>query len=93
LEQCSQGLRALAEAQPLLLLLDDMQWADTASIALLFYLGRGGVSGSRILIVSAYRPDEIVLDHKTERHPLAKTLAEFKRYFGDIWVDLTQVEG
>ncbi|MFQ5596033.1 MAG: AAA family ATPase, partial [Anaerolineae bacterium] len=88
-EQYVNVLVALAAQQPLLLIIDDLQWADAASIGLLFHLGRR-IEQSRILLLGAYRPDEIALGRRGERHPLEKVLAEFKRYFGDIWVGLGQ---
>jgi len=90
-EQYTNVLKALAAEQPLMLLLDDLQWADSASIELLFRLGRR-IGESRILIVGTYRPDEVALGRAGERHPLEKVLAEFKRYFGDIWVNLDRTE-
>jgi adenylate cyclase len=86
-EQYTNVLNQLAGQQPLLLVLDDLQWADAASIGLLFRLGRR-IGGSRILIVGTYRPEEIALGRAGERHPLEKVLAEFKRYYGDLAVDL-----
>jgi DNA-binding SARP family transcriptional activator len=59
-EQYCQVVRALASQRPLLLALDDLQWIDDGSTNLLFHLGRR-IEGSRILIVGAYRPAEIVL--------------------------------
>jgi tetratricopeptide (TPR) repeat protein len=102
-EQYTQVLRALASQRPLLLALDDLQWADGGSVNLLFHLGRC-IAGSRILIVGAYRPGEVALgrpaaaqlattDGERERHPLEPVVNEFKRYFGDIEVDLQQAEG
>lgn len=94
-EQYTDVLRALAVKQPLLLALDDLQWADTSSISLLFHLSRR-IGDSRILLVGAYRPDEVALGRAGERHPLEPVLNELKRYYGDIWVDLGQtaeVEG
>ncbi|MGD9317499.1 MAG: AAA family ATPase, partial [Anaerolineae bacterium] len=88
-EQLGNLLRSIASEQPLLLTLDDMQWADTASIDLLFHLGRR-LEGSRILVVCAYRPEEVALG-RDGRHPLEKVLAEFKRRFGDVWLDLAAV--
>jgi predicted ATPase len=88
-EQYTDVLRALAAKQPLMLVLDDLQWADTSSISLLFHLSRR-IGDSRILLVGAYRPDEVALRRAGERHPLEPVLNELKRYHGDIWVDLGQ---
>jgi predicted ATPase len=86
-EQYANVLAALAAKQPLLLLLDDLQWTDGASLGLLFHLGRR-LGDRRILIVGTYRPEEVALGRAGERHPLEKVLAEFKRYFGHIAIDL-----
>jgi tetratricopeptide (TPR) repeat protein len=91
-EQYTNVLRALAEKRLLMLVVDDLQWADEASISLLFHLGRR-IGESRMMVVGAYRPDEVALGRAGERHPLEKVLAEFKRYFGDIWVDLDRARG
>jgi len=90
-EQYTKVLKALAEKQPLLLILDDLHWTDDGSAGLLFRLGRR-IEGSRILVVGTYRPEEVALDRAGERHPLQKVLAEFKRYFGEIGVDLDRAE-
>jgi adenylate cyclase len=90
-EQYANVLGRLSHKHPLLLVLDDLQWADMASIGLLFRLGRR-IGGHRILLVGTYRPEEVAIGRAGERHPLEKVLAEFKRYYGDIWVDLDRVE-
>jgi DNA-binding SARP family transcriptional activator/predicted ATPase len=59
-EQYTRVLGAVASQRPLLLVLDDLQWADAGSVNLLFHLGRR-MAGNRILIVGAYRPAEIAL--------------------------------
>jgi adenylate cyclase len=88
-EQCTSMLRAVAEQHPLALVLDDIQWADNASLGLLFHLGRRlARAGNRILIACAYRPEELALGRAGERHPLQRVLHEFRRAFGDVWVDL-----
>lgn len=86
-EQYTNVILALAEKQPLILLLDDLHWADEASISLLFHLSRR-LSSARVLIIGAYRAHEITLGRAGQRHPLEATLNELKRYYGDIWVDL-----
>ncbi|HUS80978.1 MAG TPA: AAA family ATPase, partial [Armatimonadota bacterium] len=91
-EQLTDVLRALARRYPLLLLLDDLQWADAGSLSLLFHLGRR-LSGSRILVVSAYRPGEVALGRQGERHPLEMVVNELGREWGETAVDLDQAEG
>jgi tetratricopeptide (TPR) repeat protein len=90
-EQTTHVLKAVAEKSPLVLVLDDLQWADSASISLLFHLGRR-IGESRILVLGAFRPEEVKLGRAGERHPLDKVLTEFKRYYGDVYVDLDQAE-
>jgi DNA-binding SARP family transcriptional activator len=102
-EQYTRVLQGLASQKPLLVALDDLQWADGGTVNLLFHLGRR-IEGSRILIVGAYRPAEVArgrlatsppgeIEGERERHPLEPVVNEFKRYFGDIEVDLERAEG
>ncbi|MCO5205073.1 MAG: DUF2791 family P-loop domain-containing protein [Anaerolineae bacterium] len=86
-EQYVNVLKALAKNTPLIIMLDDLQWADSASIGLLFRLARR-LEGSNILVIGAQRPDEVVAGRNHERHPLDKVLSEIKRYFGDVVIDL-----
>jgi len=94
-QQVTNVLWSIAEAHPLLLVLDDLQWADTASVSLLFHLGRR-LEGMRILIAGAYRVEEVTpgrlstRTEQTEQHPLEKVLIEFKRTFGGVWLDLAE---
>ncbi len=90
-EQYINVLNGLAEKFPLLLILDDLQWADTSSIALLFHMMRR-IGNSRILIVGAYRPSDVAAVQAGQRHPLEKVLSELKRYRGNILIDLEQVK-
>jgi len=61
-------LAALTAGQPLALLLDDLHWADPASLDLLRLLARQLV-GRPLLLLATYRADEL-----TRRHPLARLL-------------------
>ncbi|MEZ4767290.1 MAG: tetratricopeptide repeat protein [Caldilineales bacterium] len=90
-EQCYNFLVRIAEYQPLLLTLDDLQWADASSISLLFYLGRR-LSDQRIMIIGSYRPDEIAAGRAGGRHPTEQLYAELMRVHGDIVVDLTSFD-
>lgn len=86
-EQYANVLCRISEKNPLLIILDDLHWGDAASINLLFHLGRR-IGQHRILILGTYRSAEVAIGRGKERHPLEKVLAEFKRYFGDITIDL-----
>ena len=90
-EQITQVLRLLAEQHPLLLLLDDLQWADRPTLNLLFNLGRC-LSSSRILIVGIYRPVKFLATQNGNRHPLSKLVHEFQRIYGEILIDLDQAD-
>jgi DNA-binding SARP family transcriptional activator/tetratricopeptide (TPR) repeat protein len=90
--QYSKVLQILARRVPLVLILDDLQWADLGSISLLFHLGRH-LAGSRILILGAYRPEEITLGRAGERHPLEPVVNELQRVFGEMELNLDQADG
>ena len=65
-------LQALARNHPLLLVVDDLQWADSGSINLLFHLGRQ-LSGHRILLVSAFRPGDVAMGRDGENTHLSRS--------------------
>jgi DNA-binding SARP family transcriptional activator/tetratricopeptide (TPR) repeat protein len=93
--QFTSVLHHLAQEHPLLVTLDDLQWIDETSIGMLFHLGRR-LAGSRVLIIGACRPDELHQGRLGETHPLVQVLDEFKRVYGDIFIDLArddQAEG
>jgi adenylate cyclase len=90
-EQYTRFVTTLAEKKPLLLILDDLQWADPSSLALLFRLGRR-TGQSRILLVGTYRPEEVAQERAGGRHPLEKVIAELKRYQGEVELSVDQVD-
>ena len=66
-------LLGLAEGRGLLLLLDDLHWADHGTLAMLHYLVRQ-TRDSRVMILGAYREAEL-----DRAHPLQKSLVEWNR--------------
>jgi class 3 adenylate cyclase len=65
--------RAFAREAPVLLVLEDLHWADEASLELLRHLARE-LRDARVAILATYRSDEM---HR--RHPLLRALAELQR--------------
>ncbi len=90
LEQTTMVLQAVARARPVLVIVDDLQWADSGSIGMLFHLGRR-IAGSRILFLGAFRPTEVALGREGQRHPLEPVVNEFRRDFGDPMIGLDRV--
>src|SRR5947209_11157315 len=71
-EAVGMFLAAIAVKNPLLLLLDDLHWADTATLDLLCYLAQHQAV-SRLYILGAYRSDELASHSALERSILDLT--------------------
>jgi len=83
---------SISRRYPLLLALDDLQWADQGSLSLLFHLVRN-LGDSRMLLVGCYRPEEIALDRNGVRHPMQTLVNELLAQFGEMRVDLSKAAG
>src|SRR2546428_6269113 len=59
--------------QPLLILLDDLQWADSASIQMLHFLARNSLA-LRVVLVGTYRPEELHRETEGKQNPLLDSL-------------------
>ncbi len=70
--------------KPLVLLLDDLQWADQPSLQLLRHIMRQRAQ-SRLLIIGTYRESDVTRDH-----PLSQVLADLRR---DGLVELIPLTG
>ena len=66
-------LERASQAQPLVLILDNLHWADRPSLLLLEFLAQELGSG-RLLVIGTYRDEEISGDH-----PLFQTLGELTK--------------
>ncbi|MDQ1395629.1 MAG: hypothetical protein QOG64_888, partial [Acidimicrobiaceae bacterium] len=72
----------LAERAPLVVVIEDVHWADPSTLDLLGFLARALRSES-VLLVATYRADEI---HR--QHPLRRLLVELERLPGAERIDL-----
>ncbi|MFQ6026140.1 MAG: AAA family ATPase [Dehalococcoidia bacterium] len=69
----STFLKNAAQSQSLLLVLDDLHWADQSSLLLLEFLARE-IQSSPLLVLGTYRDVEV-----SRRHPLSETLGSLIR--------------
>ena len=66
-------LKNAAQSQPLMLVLDDLHWADRSSLLLLEFLTKE-IANTHLLLVGAYRDTEV-----SRRHPLSQSLGALIR--------------
>jgi DNA-binding winged helix-turn-helix (wHTH) protein/tetratricopeptide (TPR) repeat protein len=65
LREMAEAVEALTATRALVLLLDDLQWSDYATLDLLSYLARRS-QPARVLVIAAYRPVDVIV----KEHPL-----------------------
>jgi len=73
-ENILMGLRRYSSKKPVLMVLDDLQWADPSTLSLIHYLARN-IGGLRTCILGAYRPE----DARERKHPLLETVRLMNR--------------
>lgn len=76
-------LERAGEEEPLLLILDDLQWADSPTLSLLRHVVTAG-SSMRVMVVGTYRDSDLSRDH-----PLTALLADLHREQGGERIKLT----
>jgi DNA-binding NarL/FixJ family response regulator len=79
-------LAELAAAAPVLLVLEDLHWADASTRDLLTFLSRM-LHRERVALIGSYRTDDL---HR--RHPLRPVVAELQRLPSVISVDLAPLD-
>ncbi len=72
-DNLARFFQSLASAQGLLIVLDDLHWADQGTLSLLHYLLRR-LREARVLVLAAYREAEL-----DRAHPLSAALVEWNR--------------
>jgi tetratricopeptide (TPR) repeat protein len=69
----TRELLFMSSVKPLILVLEDIHWADSASLALLHYVSRA-IAKERILVLATFRGEELTAGAGVLRHPLVETL-------------------
>ena len=80
-------LAAASRDEPILLVLDDLQWAAGPTLLMLRHLISRKAEATRLLIVGTYRDTELWHDH-----PLVEVLADLRRQEGVERVSLTGLD-
>lgn len=74
-QQYIKMLQNISELNPLLLVIDDLQWCDSSSCGLLFHLARD-IENYPIFVIGTYRLSEI----EATAHPMKQIRTEMDRY-------------
>jgi predicted ATPase len=69
----TQELLLLSTSNPIILFIDDIHWADSASVALLHYIARAANS-ERLFILATFRSEEISSNYYGQTHQLSEAL-------------------
>jgi tetratricopeptide (TPR) repeat protein len=75
----TKELLTLSTNKPMIFLIDDLHWADSASLSLLHYISRA-IEAERILIISTFREEE--LNTQTNDLPNSSPLVQTVRLMG-----------
>ncbi|MBA2452186.1 MAG: hypothetical protein H0V47_03380 [Chloroflexia bacterium] len=78
----SNVFKRIADREPLLLVLEDLHWADRSSLLLLDFLARD-LRASRIVILATYRESDV-----DRFHPLNQALSQIVRQSGNRRIQL-----
>jgi KaiC/GvpD/RAD55 family RecA-like ATPase/tetratricopeptide (TPR) repeat protein len=69
---------AISTRETVVLFIDDLQWADSASLSLLHYVSRS-IGSARVLVLATYRSEELGPDAEGHPHPLLETIHMMRR--------------
>ena len=69
----TKELLIISTISPVILFIDDLHWADSASLSLLHYIARQ-IQSERILVVATFRSEEVCSNEHADRRYLIDTL-------------------
>lgn len=89
-EQYASLLGELSKIYRLVLIIDDVHWADEASISLLYHLAQS-LKKQRVMMICLFREADVMIGREGKRHPVERISYELQRVFGDVWIDLDRI--
>jgi|GEM_PF-3011092 len=75
MENLRKRFEKMSRVEPLLIFVDDLQWADISTLNFILYLARS-VNRMRILLVGSYRPEDVKMERD---HPLTDIARRMER--------------
>ena len=75
----ARTLHSISAQIPVVLLLEDIHWADSGSLGLLHYVARTINDSEKVLVLATFRGDELTADAEGRPHPLTETLRMMRR--------------
>ncbi len=84
-------LSSISARHPLILFIDDLHWADSASLALIHYLGLT-VKTAKILVLATFRSEQLVGDGEGRPHPLVETFRLMRREDSIKEINITSLD-
>jgi predicted ATPase len=75
----ARTLHLISTKEPIILFIDDVHWADSASLALLHYLARAVNNSERVTIIVTFRSEELTADTEGHPHQLTETMRMMRR--------------
>ncbi len=75
----AKAIRSLATKNPVILVLEDIHWADSASLALLHYIARAIQNSENVMVLATFRSEELTNNSEGYPHKLVETLAIMRR--------------
>jgi tetratricopeptide (TPR) repeat protein len=74
----TKELLYMSTNKPIILFIDDIHWADSASLALIHYIARS-IRSEKVLVIATYRSEKLFVEAEGQPHPLLDTLRLMRR--------------
>jgi len=82
----SKTIHSIASQGLVILFIDDIHWADSASLALIHYLARAVNNSEKVLVLATFRTEELTSDFEGYPHQLVQTLSMMRRE--DLFIEI-----
>ena len=74
----AKAFSAISASKPIIFFIEDLHWADSASLSLLHFVART-LQSEKVLLLATFRSEELITDAEGQAHPLAEELRMMNR--------------